>query len=122
MNADALSRAPAMQATENPFGIIAMLTSGDVSEEDREERDTQPLAKQQQNDPELKIMINYLKESILPDDETKAKEVVLSSTRYVLIDDIPYFSDRNDHLRIVVPNQQRKNCLKKCTADVLVAI
>ena len=85
MNADALSRAPVPSATQKPFGIIAMLTSGDVPEEDRE-RVTHPLANRQQDDPELKIIIEYLKESKLPEDETKAKEVVLSSARYTLIE------------------------------------
>lgn len=76
MNADALSRAPAQTTTDRPFGIIATLTSGDVQEEDREERVTQPLASQQRDDPE-KVTIDYLKDAILPEENTKAKEVIL---------------------------------------------
>ena len=106
MNADALSRAPTQ--SEKPFGIIAMLTSGDVQEEDREERDTSPLANEQQNDPELKRMIDYLTESTLPEDETRANKVVLSSTKYTLIDNVLYFSDGSNRLWIVAPKKHRR--------------
>ena len=58
-------------------------------------------------------MIDYLKDSILPEEETKAKEAVLSSTRYTLIDDVLYFSDRNYRLRIVAPKQQRKKLFEE---------
>ena len=98
IDADALSKSPS-ESEGKLFG------SGDVPEEDQEERDTQPLAKSQHDYPELKIMIDYLKVSILPEEETKAKEAVLSSNQYTLIDDVG--------IQIVAPKQQRKRLFEE---------
>lgn len=61
MNVDVLSHAPALLTLEKQFWTIAMMTSADVEEEDREERGIQRLEHKRQNHPELKIMIDYLK-------------------------------------------------------------
>ena len=98
-NADALSRAP----ISSPYAIIATITV-DSPAEDGE----QPLSSQQRADEQLKLMIEYLTDKSLPDDEKTAREIVLSSPQYVLIEGILYYSDKKDQLRLIPPSSQRR--------------
>ena len=46
---------------------------------------------QQQRDPELLLLINFLRSSELPEEEKAAKKIVLESAKYDLMDRILYF-------------------------------
>ena len=63
--------------------LIATITV-DPPAEDRE----QHLSSQQRADEQLKLMIEYLTDKSLPDDEKTAREIVLSSPQHMLIEGI----------------------------------
>ena len=67
-----------------------------------------PLAESQDADPELKLIKTYLHTGKLPEDDKKARELVLSKTEFEIQDGVLYHLERDKSLRIVVPTDSRK--------------
>lgn len=84
-NTDALSRSPLPsgegQTVSETDGVIAHL-------ETREDADYDDLPAQQCADQDLAAIIKYLETGILPQDERQAQTLLLSSSQYVLEDDV----------------------------------
>ena len=66
------------------------------------------LAECQDNDPELKLLKDYMLTGQLPEDERKARELVLSKTQFEIKDGVLYHLERDKTLRIVPPSDSRK--------------
>ncbi len=99
-NADALSRAP-IQSSDAIIATVASNMSGTEGQE--------TLGNQQRSDEKLRFLIEYLTDQSLPDDEKVAREIVLSSSQYALIDGVLYYSDKSDRLRLVPPSNRRRS-------------
>ena len=110
-NADALSRAPIETTNKHPFGIVASLSPKQPLDKDGEE--VESLAHQQRADSSLRPIIEYISEKKLPEDEKRAKEIILSQDRYTLVQDELYHVDKDGRLRIIPPTCQRKKLFEE---------
>jgi len=88
-NADTLSHAPLTCHSEGSKGkVVAALIAPKALAKDGEEMIG--LAERQNNDNELKPIIEYIKNGNLPEEEKVARELTLNKKQYVLMDDILY--------------------------------
>ena len=97
-NADALSRSP-LSHFPVPDGVVAAVSENVVPAKDGE----LSLAIQQKVDPELGPMVEYLKQGVLPLDETEARKITLNRNNYDLVDDVLFHVEPDKTLRIVPP-------------------
>ena len=58
----------------------------------------------QQNDPELKLIMDYLEKGDLPKDDKKARELVLGKSLYQVIEEILYHMEPNKSLCLIPPD------------------
>ena len=106
LNADALSRTPVDSESCQTFGIVAALQANLTPAKDG---DPPVLAVQQQSDPTLRPIMDYLTSGLLPGDDKLAHEIVLSQAQYTLIDGVLYHLAPDNSLQIVPPTaSQRK--------------
>ena len=95
-NADALSRVLEDSTAEMSSTVLTVLAQDDLTaatqsfspEVQEQLRDIQ---QQQQRDPELLPLINYLRSGELPEEEKAARKIVMESAKYDLMDGILYF-------------------------------
>jgi len=80
-NADALSRAPLCSKEDSSMGE----TEGVIANLGATEDDLPTL---QQQDPELAVILDYLENGLLPNDETLARRVALTASQYTVEDQI----------------------------------
>ena len=66
------------------------------------------LAECQDNDPELKLLKDYMLTGQLPEDERKARELVLSKSQFEIKDGVLYHLERDKTLRFVPPSDSQK--------------
>ena len=109
-NADALSRVLEDSTAEMSSTVLTVLAQDDLTaatqsfspEMQEQLRDIQ---QQQQRDPELLPLINYLRSGELPEEEKAARKIVMESANYDLMDGILYFQypAAPHRLCIVVP-------------------
>ena len=103
--ADALSRYQVPeQATDGdqtmPFTLVAPI----AAEVPAKDGDT--LAQRQRGDPELRPIMEYLGAAVMPDDRQKAKQLILQSSEYCLLDGVLYHLGKDKSLRVVLPTQE----------------
>lgn len=106
-NANALSRFPLQSMAKDsphPFGIVAATSVPQVPAK----RGDISLGKRQREDPELLAIINYVETDVLPEDEKKARELVLSRSQYQMIDGVLYHVEKDKSLRIIPPAGDRE--------------
>jgi len=65
------------------------------------------------NENELRPIIEYLKNGNLPDEEKVAREVTLNKKQYVLMDDILYHLVSDGTLRVIPPREDRMGIIKE---------
>ena len=116
VNADTLSRAPLLdrEDTTEPDGVIAALNPPTDS-------DHCALSAAQREDSNLAEIIVYLETGVLPEDEGRARTLVLSSSQYVLEDEVLYRVEKDSTLRIVPPRSQRQELFNEAHAGVFGA-
>ena len=68
----------------------------------------EPLGKRQFTDPDLREMMVYLDTGKLPDDNQRAREIVLGKPQYTLRDGVLYRIELDKSLRIIPPRADRK--------------
>ena len=114
-NADALSRSPlpAEQdvSVSEADGVIATMEPGDCGD----------LLTRQRDDPDLAAIITYLETGILPPEEGPARTLVLSSSQYVLEDDVLYKVESDSTLRVIPPKDQRERLFSEAHSGVFGA-
>ena len=113
VNADALSRAPLdFEGTEirrEAPGVVAAL-----------EQDID-LSLMQKQDPDLAEMVTYLETGILPTDNSRGRQVALTSSQYVVEDQVLYRVEPDDSLRLIPPTSRRKHLFEEAHGGVFRA-
>ena len=128
VNADALSRSPGATSTQADFDldvIVAEITSSrptDVAELLRRAPETEELptvtsdelSREQVKDPDILVLIDYLKEGTLPTDEKLSRKLVRQASLFTIENGILYYLDPkfNYRKRAVVPKSLRERVLK----------
>ena len=84
-----------------------------------EEENAESLASRQDSDVELNIIKQYLLDNKLPDQEEKARELVLNKAQFEVIDDVLYHIEPDKTLRIVPPTLDRKGLFETAHGGVL---
>ena len=121
-SANALSRTPQLPAPlegiaegEAQVNIIRgdetisdLLTADPMSD-----RPPDDFGQEQSKDPSLKDLMTYLRDSVLPTEETTAKKVLTQAPQVTISDDILYILDsrQKDRVRVVVPSHLRGSLL-----------
>ena len=112
-NADALSRYPVSTPTEplqdisvtEVNGVVAALDSSrEVESKDGEST----LHDRQLADGWLKIIIDYISDGVLPENDKEPRQLILSSSKFTILDNILYHIESDKTLRVVVPETERK--------------
>ena len=76
------------------------------------------LSEQQRADLTLSCIIRYLEDEVLPDDDKKARELILSRSQYALLDGVLYKLEKDNSLRIFVPECDREELFKEAHKGV----
>ena len=121
--ADSLSRCPTGQPpakgeAEDEFQV-AQIDSKNISplleEVPSHAIKKDSLLEEQQKDPWVKQMINYLENGLLPTDDRQVKKLVNQAAHFALVEDILYFIDskKGNRKRAVVPLSLRKQIMEE---------
>ena len=107
-NADALSRYPLLDTDpesldSQPLAVVAATSPSWVPANGEE--DTLPTL--QRKDAQLAAVVDYLEKGILPSDDKKARELVLSKSQYTIIEGVLYRIEGDKTLRMIPPTSQR---------------
>ena len=119
-NAGCLSRNPSSVApdpSENREMLIATLQTGEHSAKDGEDA----LQLRQDNDSRLLCLKRYLLDGDLPEDEQEAKEIVLLSAQFEVLENVLYHIELDKSLRIVLPQEDRRRVFDQAHAGVFGA-
>ena len=109
--ADALSRYPISLLSndvldEPASAVVAVVGVSDYHEGEQDREGT--LANRQRMDPYLREVNFYLDNGVLPEDETRARELVLGRSQYEILDGVLYRVEADKSLKIVVPASDRE--------------
>ena len=127
-HADALSRAPRESLEMGQVSTLTLEEQGDSQqdrnstvangEEERSDTDgervysDEEILQTQRSDPILKEIIEYLEEGNLPDDEKRARRLVIERSRFEILDGILHYCDwKPSQPRIAVPAEIREAIL-----------
>ena len=126
LNADALSRSPlgpppAEGPGEGELQVSAVSSSSSVQELLQAEAESAPeageatLPHEQRNNERILEIIEFLEEGRLPVDESRARQIALQSSQFVVVDEVLYFVDakHDRRRRIVVPKKLQQRILKE---------
>ena len=67
-------------------------------------------------DPYLQDIIIYSSDGILPEDDIKAREIVLGRSQYEVLDGVLFKVESDGHLKVVVPESDRERLFKEVRA------
>ena len=126
LHVDCLSRQPVMPAppeedinVEVQIGMISCENNTidallQKEPEDTRNKSDDRFSDEQFKDQELKPIILYLKEGMLPDDDKLAKKTVAEATLYTIFNDILYYigPTQTETSRVVVPQQLRQKVMQ----------
>ena len=119
--ADALSRYPvSLLKSESPEeltpAVVAAVDTYWRGQSNRNMADT--LSERQRADPALSYIIRYLEDAVLPDDDKKARELVLGRSQYTILESVLYKVENDSSLRILVPQRDREELFKEAHEGV----
>ena len=87
------------------------------SREEREENShsQNSFAMEQRKDKELREILDYLECGALPDDDSRARKIVLQGSQFAVIDEILYFIDpkQKNQRRVAVPEHLRQQIMRE---------
>ena len=109
LNVDSLSRCPVQDGEPNESispvpAVVAATNPSWVQAKDGEPT----LADLQRSDGALKETIDFLEKKILPEDEKRAREIVLSQSQFQIKEGILYHVEKDRTLRIIPPQSLRE--------------
>ena len=113
--ADALSRYPTSllaidrSDTQTAAVVANVRTSSSVAESGEGEK----LSGRQRWDPDLLLIIRYLEDGELPQDEKTARELVLGASQFTIIDEVLYHVEPDKTLRVIPPTSDRHQLFKE---------
>ena len=67
----------------------------------------------QREDPELKLIIDFQEEGMLPSDDKKARELLLSRAQYHMEEGVLYYVETDKTLRLIPPAGDRKHLFEE---------
>ena len=67
----------------------------------------------QRKDEEIKVIVDFLENCVLPDDDNKARELLLSRSQYFLMDGVLYYVVADKTLRLVPPISDREQLFEE---------
>ena len=110
-NADALSRSPVTDPHSllNPSEVIATISAPETSAKEGDAT----LGEKQRSDPQLRRIIDYLTQGVLPQDHHQARELALSKSQYKMIDDVLYYIRPDKTLRVIPPTSDREKLFQE---------
>ena len=120
VGADALSRGPChppptVGIAEGEVQVAAVTTENIPSllRVDPVTVEQSGYSEQQQKDPELRVMIQFLDEGKLPEDLGHARKLVIQEQQFSLIDKILYYVDHqhNNRKKVAVPKHLREKLI-----------
>ena len=117
-NADALSRYPVDSPTlQDAFTELSgMVATLDLNEEVESKDGERTLHDQQMADSSLKMIVDYLSDDILPENEKEARHLILSCQKFTALDRILYHIEADKTLRVVVPETDRERLFNEAHA------
>ena len=93
--------------------VVAALGTPQSHAEGGEEFRSEPLSRRQREDPHLRQIITYLESGDLPDEEKRAREIVLGASQFTLDDEVLYKFNPDKTLRIVPPYAVRQKLFEE---------
>ena len=88
-----------------------------TSQEEREENShsQNSFAMEQRRDTELREILDYLECGALPDDDSRARKIILQGSQFAVIDEILYFIDpkKKNQRRVAVPEHLRQQIMRE---------
>ena len=123
-NPDVLFRYPVsipvdqLQDTSAPklSGVVATLDyDGEVESKDGEHT----LHDRQLVDSLLKVIIDYITDGVQPEDDKEARQLILSSSKFTVLDNILYHIESEKTLGVFVPEIDRKVLFDEAHAGML---
>ena len=76
----------------------------------------------QREDPELKLIIDFQEEGVLPSDDKKARELLLSRAQYHMEEGVLYYLSLTKHCALFHQQVTINICLKRHTVENLMLI
>ena len=113
-NADALSQAP-LSATDQKEELDSLsgLVATTRTSQSTSQNGGDTLPERQRSDPTLKSIIDFLDTRTLPDEEKKARELVLVEDMYQLTDNVLYRVEKDKTLRLIPPTEDREKLFQE---------
>lgn len=110
-NTDALSRCPlpSSQDSHHTAEVIATVTAVEQGTEDN----TDDLAVLQRADGDLSPLIDYQMAGALPQHDCLARKLLLSGSRYTLVDQILYHIEDDSTLGVIPPQTSRRRLFRE---------
>ena len=111
-NADALSRAPLVDnivSTGKNEPQTEAVVAATLTLQDSSKSGETHLEIRQRQDPELKQIIDYCQDGVLPQDDRKARELTFSKSQFEVVDRVLYHVEKDKSLRIVPPAADRQS-------------
>ena len=68
------------------------------------------------SDCSLRVIIDYISDGVLPEDDKEARHLILSSQKFTLLDGILYHIEGDKNLRVVVPIANREGLFREAHA------
>ena len=90
-----------------PFTLVAKVRREALAQ-DEEIPASDPVAERQKTDPKLRPIMIYLESGVLPEDQKEAREIVLASSQYSLLEGVLYHVEKDKTLRVVPPAEERE--------------
>ena len=106
--ADALSRSPCLVEATGEVSDHVIAAVGASSPLSSAKGGDHSLRQLQREDSTLALYFSYLEDQILPENETEARELVLSRSQYEILDGILYHLEKDKTLRVVPPVAKRR--------------
>lgn len=77
--------------------------------------------KEQEKDPDISLMIKFVKTGVSPDDRHLAKKIAAQALQFVVIDETLYFLDakHGNSRRLVVPRELRDKVMQENHSGVM---
>ena len=133
-NADALSRNPPSNTGEDPLDESTMLVAAITPQVSTKSGDRNPsaqpvdvpkdhstLPQRQREDNALASIITYLETGQLPQETKKARELALTSSQYLMQDNILYHVSKDKSLQIIPPTPDREALFREAHSGVFGA-
>ena len=81
--------------------------------DEAKDKERKSMEDRQREDPELKLIIDYQKEGVLPRDDKKARELLLSRAQYHMEGGVLYYVEADKTLRLIPPTGYRKHLFEE---------